>query len=72
LIKEEFNARYPKEKKERKERVVKGNLGNRRSKATNANRIKILSSLSQYQKEVISEKSVKAKISLSTVPFSSR
>jgi len=34
LIKEEFKARYPKEKKERKERVVKGNLGNRRSKAT--------------------------------------
>jgi hypothetical protein len=31
LIKEEFKARYPKEKKERKERVVKGK---RRSKAT--------------------------------------
>ena len=59
-------------KRKKEKRVVKGNLGNRRSKATNANRIKILSSLSQYQKEVISEKSVKAKIPLSTVPFSSR
>jgi hypothetical protein len=72
LIKEEFKARYPKEKKERKERVVKGNLGNRRSKATNANRIKTLSSLGQCQKEVISKKSVMAKITLSIVPFSGK
>jgi hypothetical protein len=33
LIKEEFKARYRKERKERKERVVKGNLGKREIKS---------------------------------------